>query len=167
MAGQNIDLAIINGCNNSGPDINGSVANTRFQIVDPYILTSLRTTNANCEGGNINMQFTANPTSRTVNDGNGTYYVYMFEADAVGSEATQYLNAFQVWAVNAGVYIGPSDKEVGCDFITYPKSCPSVRPSDGKSLVYSSYYNRTSPSYGQRIKARTGNCSAQGKNQLV
>lgn len=177
MAGANIQLVVVNGCNNSGPDINGWAANTAFYMDYPATGTT-RTTASHCAGGNITLDFTAitthlndpDPTRRSnpvrqVSDSTGTYYVYRYKADAYGTETTQYLNAFQVWGVTAGIFLGPSDMPSDCDITSYPRSCPSRRPDTGQSLVYSSYYNRTNP-YGQRIQVRTGPCVSNGKISL-
>lgn len=175
MGGQTVDLVIFDGCNNSGPDINGWIANTSFYMEYPYIAGSERNTATHCSGGNISLQFQAVTTHsdgravRRVSDGTGSYYVYRFKADAYGSELTQYLNAFQIWGATPGLYIGPSDTPSQCDNASYPRSCPSPRrgaPYEGISIVYSSYYNRTNPSYGQRLQVRTGNCSNVGRISL-
>ncbi|MDB5183060.1 MAG: exported protein of unknown function [Candidatus Saccharibacteria bacterium] len=159
LVNQNIAINIQDGCNNSGPDIQGWVANTLFYIEDPNIGFGV-TTASNCgPGGTIPMNFIASPSSRTYQDNESgvNYYVYKFRAQAYGSESQQYLNAFRLIGGTGGVFLGVADTDSFCDNISYPKSCPSAPP--GQSLVYSTFYNRGNPfgaDYGQTLEINTG-----------
>jgi|GEM_PF-1911450 len=158
MAGQLINITVIGGCDFTTRDNDSGAGSTDFRILSPtnttvsYVNSKIGT---GCPGAqNIGLSFTA--ASAGTNCGVFCTYaagqdwtIYHFVADGIAAEqgvATRYLNAFSLFAPQAGVQVGIADFAQPCGtqsggvVIDYTISCPAPDPNRGQSVNYSNLY---------------------------